>query len=290
MPTAINAAAAPASDPASDHQLQVAGRRTRLPRLIGAGGEALLTVGVILALYIVYEVWISNLFAARHQAHVRQQLAQEWQSGRDPLQGADAVRTDAPPARAQGRLSLPSGIQVVLPPGRGFANIYIPRLGEDYAETIVEGTDAADLAEGPGHYIDTALPGQIGNFAIAGHRVGQGEPFLNLDQLRPGDPIVIQTAHNWFVYHMLGDPSTGDLSARDAQGVPGREIVSPSDGAVIDPVPDEPGRTPTRAMLTLTTCHPKFSSNERMVVHATLARVTPAHGTALPRELSGGSL
>ena len=75
----------------------------------------------------------------------------------------------------------------------------------DYHFTIVEGTNDADLEKGPGHYVGTALPGQVGNFAVAGHRVGKGEPFLNLDQLQPGDAVVIETVTNWYVYTVLGD-------------------------------------------------------------------------------------
>jgi sortase A len=138
--------------------------------------------------------------------------------------------------------------------------------------------------------------------------VGKGEPFLNLDQLIPGDAIVVQTATNWYVYTILGDPKAyaaaaalGDANARsagenaalaaaDSQGVVGREIVSPSTVAVIDPVPDHPSASPTRALLTLTTCHPKYTANQRMIIHAALSRAIPVSGNAIPKELSGGTL
>ena len=84
---------------------------------------------------------------------------------------------------------------------------------------------------GPGHYTnpESALPGQVGNFAVAGHRVTHGQPFLNADQLKPGDAIVVQTDTYWYVYRMLGNVKTGDRSVKNSQGVPGREIVDPSD-------------------------------------------------------------
>jgi sortase A len=240
-------------------------------------GQTLITIGCVLLLYVVYEVWVSNIFADRKQHEVHSKLSTAWQAGQDPLHGED-------------KLALPTGKQVVLAAGTGFANLYIPRFGKDYAETIVQGTGDSSLEEGPGHYDGTALPGQIGNFAVAGHRVGKGEPFLNLDQLRPGDPVVVQTASNWYVYRILGDVATGNLSTLDANGIPGREIVSPSAIQVIDPVPDHPGVTPTKAMLTLTTCHPKYSANQRMILHAALVRTVPVSGSATPKELSGGTL
>ncbi len=258
-------------------------------------GQTLITVGLVLLLFVVYEVWVSNYFAQRKQDKAHSELAKAWQSGQDPLHGED-------------RLNLPSGKQVIIPLGEGFANLYIPRFGKDYAQTIVQGTDGASLERGPGHYTGTALPGQIGNFAMAGHRVGKGEPFLNVDQLRPGDAIVVQTARNWYVYRVLGSKAkydaaqlitnkkerdaagVGALAIPDAQKVVGRQIVAPSAVEVIDRVPDRPGATPTRALLTMTSCHPKYTANQRMIIHAVLARAVPVRGSDIPRELDGGKL
>jgi sortase A len=258
-------------------------------------GQLLITAGMVLLLFVVYELWVSNLFADRKQQQVHQQLATAWRTGQDPLLGQD-------------RLNLPIGKQVVLPVGDGFANLYIPQFGKDFVKTIVQGTDDASLDKGPGHYVNSQLPGQIGNFALAGHRVGKGEPFLNLDQLHPGDKIVVQTASNWYVYTVLGNVPAYNaalkltnasarsaaishaLAATDSQGVPGREIVAPTAVQVVAPVPDHPDQTPTRALLTLTTCHPKYTANQRMIVHAVLTRSIPNKGSGLPRELPGGTL
>lgn len=258
-------------------------------------GQTMVTVGLVLLLFVVYEIWVSNVFAARKQDQVHTKLATAWKKGLDPLKGED-------------KLNLPTGKQVVLPAGEGFANLYIPHFGKDFARTIVQGTNDSDLELGPGHYSNSQLPGQVGNFALAGHRVGKGEPFLNLDQLHPGDSIVVQTASNWYVYKVLGNQKAyaaaiklpagaartnaidASLNAVDSQGVPGREIVSPSAIQVIAPVPDHPGTTPTRALLTLTTCHPKYTAQQRMIVHAVLSRAVPDQGSALPKELAGGTL
>jgi sortase A len=238
---------------------------------------------------------VSNIYAHQRQDNVQKQYAQAVQKGQDPLHGED-------------RLNLPSGKQVVIPAGEGFANLYIPRFGKDYAWTIVQGVNDADLERGPGHYVNSAVPGQLGNFSIAGHRVGKGEPFLNLDQLQPGDPVVVQTATNWYIYRVLGDVAqfnaaakltdkskrtngeTAALSSADSQGVVGREIVQPTDVGVVAPVPNHIATTPTRALMTMTTCHPKYTADQRMIVHAALDRAVPVSGKSIPRELPGGTI
>ena len=268
---------------------------TAVRKIARGVGELLLTSGAVLLLFAVYEVWVSNLFADHKQAQVHRQLATAWQRGQDPLKGQD-------------RLNLPVGKQVVLPAGQGFANLYIPEFGRDFARTIVQGTSDSDLDAGPGHYVSSQLPGQLGNFAIAGHRVGKGEPFLNLDKLHPGDTIVVQTARNWYVYSVLGSRSAylaatkvanqanreaaiaAALAVPDSQGVRGREIVGPGAVQVIAPVPGHPSATATRALLTLTTCHPKYSADKRLIVHAQLVRAVRRAGSSLPKELPGGKI
>ncbi len=90
----------------------------------------------------------------------------------------------------------------------------------------------SELTKGPAHYGGTQLPGEVGNFAMAGHRVGKGEPFLNLDKLKAGDPVIVETATTWFVYRVVGahdeasscDPTLpgGDRHRPDANGVTGQ--------------------------------------------------------------------
>jgi sortase A len=242
-------------------------------------GQTLITAGLVILLFVVYEVWVSNIFADAKQSAVHKTFEQQIVNGDNPLVTA-----------TQQQAALPGSQQATIPTGTGIANIYMPRLGDDYHFTIVEGTNDADLEKGPGHYSGTALPGQVGNFAVAGHRVGKGEPFLNLDQLQPGDAVVIETVTDWYVYTVMGNQATNDLSTPGVEGVVGREIVKPTDVNVILPVPDHPGTTPTAALLTLTTCHPKFTATDRMIVHASLTRTVPRNGDQLPKELHGGTL
>jgi sortase A len=131
------------------------------------------------------------------------------------------------------------------------ARLYIPRLGHHWV--VVEGVDPADLKAGPGHYPKTAMPGQVGNFAMAGHR--SPAMFWDLDTMRQGDPIVVETARSWFVYRTYQV-----------------HITAPTAVEVVAAVPNQPGARPTAAMLTITTCEPKWGNARRLVLHAQLLR------------------
>jgi sortase A len=118
----------------------------------------------------------------------------------------------------------------------------IPKIG--LLDAIVEGVGESQLAQGPGHYPGTPLPGEAGNAAIAGHRTTYAHPFYNLNELAPGDPIYILTSQGFFRYV-----------------VSETEVVAPTDVAVLDPVAH-------KSTLTLTTCNPRYSASTRMVVVA----------------------
>lgn len=115
---------------------------------------------------------------------------------------------------------------------------------------VVEGTGATALRAGAGHYPNTPLPGEEGNVAIAGHRTTYGKPFANLDRLKPGDDIILETPIGTYTYKVSKDPF----------------VVSPTDFSVIS---QTPGKT-----LTLTTCHPKGSARQRLIIKAELVSPT----------------
>jgi sortase A len=230
-------------------------------------GETLLTVGLVAVLFVVYEIFGTDVLNDRRQVALGEELRAEWAQGRSWT-----------PAEAPGRPTTAAEVPI----GSPFAFLHIPRLGSDYRRVVLEGTSEAQLAQGPGHYPGTAFPGRPGNVAIAGHRVGDGSPFLDLDLLRPGDPIVLETRKTWFVYRVLGDSGTGDFSG-DPSGIPGRQIVRPEDVEVIAPTPNgPPASLPAGAYLTLTTCHPRFSDRERLILHAAL------DGPGLPKATDPG--
>lgn len=132
-------------------------------------------------------------------------------------------------------------------PGSALAYMTIPRFGEDWLWTVVEGTAADDLEKGPGHYENTALPGARGNFAVAGHRAGHGDPFLDFETLQVGDTVTFRQSGAWWTYEIFRGPEVFEpgVTWMLRQGAHARK-------------------------LTLTTCWPKYGNEKRMFVRAIL--------------------
>ena len=203
-------------------------------RAAGVLGELLVTLGVLVLLFVGWQLFWTDVVSDRAQARTVSSLERDFADAtRDPSAGA---------ARSGPALE-----------GDVFAVVRVPRFGADYARPLVEGTSAAELARGLGHYVGTAGPGEVGNFSIAGHRTTYGKPLADIDRLQPGDEILVETAEGESVY-----------------AVTSHEIVRPWESDVIAPVPGKPGAAPTTAVLTLTSCHPRFSAKQRWVVHAEL--------------------
>jgi sortase A len=247
-------------------------------------GQTLITLGLVVLLFVVYEVWITNIFADRNNRRNIATLRKQFES--------DVVDP----------LNLPGGKIATIPVGSGIGILYVPRLGRNYAEAIVQGDPTPNdeqLQQGVAHYGDTQLPGELGNFAVAGHRVGKGEPFLNIDQLRSGDAVIVETKSFWYVYRVFGSPTGGNPQS-DTPGtdsipgvgdvkIPGRQIIDPSDGNVLFPVPNHPEIPLDKAnerIMTMTTCHPKFTASQRMIIFSYLATKVPARGDAMPAAIT----
>lgn len=288
----------------------------RLRTAVRSFGEVLITIGMVLLLFVVYELYWTDVVSAGKQATATDTLNQEWARGDNPLITSPAAPAVPGEGSSVGQQRT-SAYSVAL--GDGFAKLHIPSFGADYQFTILQGTSTDTLATGPGHYEGTAFPGQSGNFSVAGHRVGKGAPFNDLDLLQSCDSIVVETAQDWYVYRVLpmaeevagwaAGRGRADASCRgvggesgpvvplggDYAGVVGREVVYPSQSAVIAPVPDKPGATPATgnagSLLTLTTCTPRYSAEQRMIIHAVMVR-TVAKSAAPPgqppRELKEG--
>ena len=272
-------------------------------------GQLLITAGVVVLLFVVYELWITNIFGGHRQAEATAALDKLWATEQVTVtQGGVAVVTgseDAPVVSGGPTLTNQTGARsrhYDTQEGSGFAKLYIPSFGADFVFTVIEGTDENDLYSGPGHYFGTQYPGDPGNFAMAGHRVNKGAPFNDLDLLNPCDAIVIETVDAWYVYRMLPteQESAGWSSAAhqhcdgvEAQtgqyaGVYGREITSPSDYQQVLPVPHlNSTNVPADAekLITLTTCNPKFSDAQRMIIHGVMVKSYPKNGSFLPPEL-----
>jgi sortase A len=155
--------------------------------------------------------------------------------------------------------SLPAAVAPEPAEGATIGILYVPRFGAGYTRPIVQGTTAAVLdALGIGHYQGTAMPGAAGNFAVAGHRQTHGAVLDHIDALVPGDRIYVQTREGYYVYVF-----------RNSQ------TVLPSRTDVLLPVPTQPGAAPTESYLTMTSCNPRFGSQERFVAYALLSRWQP---------------
>jgi sortase A len=228
---------------------------TVVRRTAAGVGRMLVTVGLLILLFVAYQLWGTGIFTDRAQSDLRHQFRQELQ---DNPTVTSTSSTSAPPrstapTTTAPRSTVPKVVQVVQE-GGPVGRIRIPKIGVD--QIVVQGTSRPDLAKGPGHYPATPMPGQIGNAAIAGHRTTHAKPFYNLNELKPGDDIIVDTVYGSFTYRMYQ-----------------QLIVSPHDVSVVDPTPD--------AELTLTTCNPRFSARQRMVVKARLVvnKSAPARKT-----------
>ncbi len=261
---------------------------------VGGLGKVLIAVGLLMFGFVAYQLWGTGIETARAQRALESEFEELLASGPEPpavIDSADGDPTSEPvvstepsgdgstvvddgtadatdpdaapvddtvdPADDSTELGgdttavAPVGVpieQQVIPPieeGDAVARIEVPAIGVN--DIVVAGVTRGDLKRGPGHFPETPLPGQLGNVAIAGHRTTYGQPFHNVDKLNPGDDIVMTTPNGTFVYNVVNT-----------------QIVSPSDYQVI--ATSDPGQ----ATLTLVSCHPKWTTRERIVVSAEL--------------------
>lgn len=237
-----------------------------LSRALSAVGRTLIAAGVILLLFVAFQLWGTSLQQAGHQDELARDLGHqvapsESAGDDDGSEELDAIQGDlaqVDPATA------PPGE----PPAEGepIGIMEIPRIGVQ--QVVVEGVSKDDLKKGPGHYPTTPLPGQAGNAAIAGHRTTYGAPFNRIDELVPGDPILVYTPQGRFTYEVMAPPEGAGI-----QSGPGWFSVRPGDTWVLDPTSDD--------RLTLTACHPKRSAKQRIIVQARLV-TPPAASTPAP--------
>ena len=206
-------------------------------------GELLITLGVVVLLFCVYQLVWTNVAANAIESDARTQLEQQW----------TMPHPTPSPSTPGGQLPT-----VDVAPGDSFAIMYVPSLGKSWAKAVVQGVTLDDLRGTIGHYPKSQMPGEIGNFAVAGHRATNGEPFRDIPDVKVGDKVYVETEDTWFVYTVRST-----------------EIVRPTDVEVILPVPNKPGATPTEALITLTTCNPRWASYERWITYGVLSETRP---------------
>ena len=219
-----------------------------------AAGELFITFGVLMLLFVVYQLWYTNILAGEATSSATKNLQHEW---------------------ASHETSSDAGEPSSFTDGTDFAIIYIPKL--DVKAPIAEGIEKDDILDKGmvGHYSgdqETAMPWKkSGNFALAGHRNTHGEPFRYINKLVPGDKVVVETSGMYYTYAVSSMlPQT-----------------SPANVSVIEPVPDGSGFTGPGRYITLTTCTPEFTSTYRMIVWGTMVAEQP-RSKGLPAALLGG--
>ncbi|WP_104111680.1 MULTISPECIES: class E sortase [unclassified Arthrobacter] len=218
--------------------------------LIQIIGELLITCGVILLLFVVWELWWTNIEANTAQQAAVSQFAQDFQGPVTP------PAPDAPPVD----YGVPKVMAAPEQPSTVFGVVYIPRFGQTYSRPLVEGTAPAQLDTlGLGRYDSSAMPGEVGNFAVAGHRQTHGAVLDAVHTLVPGDKIYVQTNDGYYTYVFRNN-----------------QIVMPNRGDVIAPVPTQPGVAPTERFMTMTSCNPRFGAEERIISYSVMESWQPA--------------
>src|SRR4051794_4073779 len=214
---------------------------------VGGTGRVLIVVGLLLLGFVAYQLWGTGIEHARAQSDLEHEFNQQLATTVAPTTAP--ATTVAPSAAAVPTTTIPptTAPPATAPPRPAFADgdpvarLEVPRMGLD--EIVVSGVGTDDLKKGPGHYSQTPLPGEHGNAAVAGHRTTYGAPFLDIDQLAPGDDVIATTYAGRFVYKVTGTV-----------------VVPPSEISVLDDTPDD--------RITLTSCDPKYSATNRIIVTA----------------------
>jgi sortase A len=235
-------------------------------RTIAAIGRTLVTVGLLILLFVTYELWGTGIFTARAQSSLKHKFAQDLRKAHEdnptltPTTGTSPT-TPTTPGTTGPTTTIDPATQIPPPEGDPIGKIDIAKINVHWV--FVEGVQLTDLASGPGHYPGTPLPGQIGNAAIAGHRTTHGAPFYRVNELAKGDQIKITTTAGTFIYAVTKAPFA----------------VQPTDYYVVDNTPD--------AELTLTSCHPRYSAEQRLIVKAKLVRNLSTKPVAPPKFVNG---
>jgi sortase A len=219
---------------ADDLDLTAARSEVTVRRLLRGTGWTFIGMGSFVLYFLVYQLVGTNAVTSRGQDELRSELQREWTAG-------------PPPAKRDPRKVVPRRVA----PGKALAVLDIPKIQLDN-KVVVEGVGREELRKGPGHVPSTVLPGQQGTFGISGHRTTYGAPFYRLNELVKGDTITVVTREAIYTYTVT----------RSA-------IVRPTDVQVLDNVRGPDGKL--KATITLTTCHPRYSARQRLVVFGDLS-------------------
>jgi sortase A len=230
--------------------------------VIGGIGRTLITLGLLMFAFVAYQLWGTGIQTAQAQRNLSREFDELIADAELSTTVATTIATTSLPTTEVPDTSTPDtslpaaptttaapvvpAAQPIPEAEEAVARLEIPRIGVN--RIVVEGATAEALTKGPGHFPETPLPGQLGNAAIAGHRTTHLHPFFDIDELQPGDEIIVTTLNGRYVYHVTGT-----------------EIVAPDDYALVIPTTDV-----TKANLTLVSCTPRYSAKNRIVVRSEL--------------------
>lgn len=220
---------------------------TRATAVVGA---LLVAAGIALIATTAFELWSSNAAADGAAAELRAETWAAWADARRDA-AADGARPDDGAATSSTVADEPAK-------GETIGLLYIPRLRDDvWGVPVLHGVSSGQLDTGVGHFPGAAMPGDTGNFSLAGHRTSNGQPFSGVDSLAPGDEVHVRTMDQWLTYVLVRD-----------------RIVGPRDTWVLDDAPVD--GLPGSRVITLVTCTPRFSTRQRWVWWGVLQRSAPA--------------
>jgi len=242
-------------------------KRGRFAAITGVTGEIMITLGLLTGFFWVWFVVLNDVVAGAEQNSAGAELAQSFQ------QEVETESFGKVWGSSQGRgAALDPPVVAAVAEGQAFATLYVPRFGADYQRAIAEGVDLATVLNssrlGVGRYSETQNLGELGNFALAGHRNSYGAAFGEIGELRVGDRIYVETREGWFVYRFRN-----------------LEYVWPDAISVLNAIPRFTGVEPQERILTMTSCHPRFSIAERVIAYAVFDSWYPREGGP-PSEIS----
>ncbi len=233
--------------------------KRRRVSVVGVLGELLITAGVVVLLFLGWQLWFNDIIVSNDQKQEAQKLSESWSKG----EGVALAPAERPDPGEPFVATAVANAEV-------FATMIIPRFGSDYALPVAEGVGLVDVlnTHSIGRYPGTQMPGEIGNTAYAAHRTGWGQPFFHIDKLQVGDSIYLETAAGWYRYAFRS-----------------LEYVMASGVEVLEAVPQFPGATPTDRIITLTSCNPIYTADERIIAYGVYDTWYPRDGGA-PAELA----
>jgi sortase A len=228
-------------------------------RLTGATGEILITAGALMGLFLAWHLVWNDAIQGERQSQAATSLANDW---KEPSSNGIDLEPAEPAVRPSGE---EPPVTVSPAEGEAFALLYVPRFGNDFVRSIAEGVDLKTVLNsrtlGIGRYLESDQLGEAGNFAIAAHRTTWGATFGDIGELRIGDRIYVEVPEGWHSYQFRN-----------------LEYVWATEVDVLNSFPKMSLEEPGTRVITLTSCHPRFSEAERIIAYGVYEGWFPRDG------------